>query len=137
MLGICGKSKSIVKKLLILPQRNFTAIVTADKPSIIVETQNGISTIIINRPLVKNAIDFECAELLAQKIREFEADDAVKAGVLWGVETFCAGADLKSIGSGTFNRLEDEGNGPLGPSRMELSKPMIAAVSGYAVAGDY
>ena len=108
---------------------------TPCQPSVIVETKGFVSTILINRPLVKNAIDFECAELLAQKIKEFELDDSIRTGVLCGVDGFCAGADLKAIGSGTFNRLEDDGNAPLGPSRFELSKPMIAAVSGFAVAG--
>ena len=107
----------------------------SSQPPVLVERNGCVSTIILNRPLVKNAIDFECAELLAQKIREFESDESIKVGVLWGVEGFCAGADLKAIGSGTFNRLEDDGDAPLGPSRFELSKPMIAAVSGHALAG--
>lgn len=102
---------------------------------VLVEKNGCVMTIILNRPLVKNAIDFECAELLAEKVNEFEGDDSIKIGVLCGIEGFCAGADLKAIGSGTFNRLEDHGNAPLGPSRFELSKPMIAAVSGHAVAG--
>lgn len=108
---------------------------TANLPSVLVEKNGFVWTIILNRPLVKNAIDYECAELLAAKIQDFENDTSVRAGVLCGVDGFCAGADLKAIGSGSFNRLEHHGNAPLGPSRFELSKPMIAAVSGFAVAG--
>jgi enoyl-CoA hydratase len=89
-----------------------------------------VTTIILNKPEVKNAIDFYTAELLAKTVLEFEQDDNARVGVLYGVGGFSAGADLKAIGGGKFNRLEDDGNGPLGCSRFELSKPMIAAVSG-------
>lgn len=104
-------------------------------PSVLVEKNGPICTIILNRPDFKNAIDLECAELLAKTVKDFDEDKNILAGVLCGIGGFCAGADLKSIASGTFNRLEDDGNAPLGPSRFELSKPMIAAVSGFAVAG--
>ena len=110
-------------------------VVAQQQPPILVENKGVVSTIIINRPRVKNALDRESAELLAEKVRDFESDDSIRVGVLCGIESFCSGADLKAIGSGSFNRLEDEGNAPLGVSRYELSKPMIAAVSGYAVAG--
>ena len=113
-------------------KRQFSA---ANLPSVLVEKNGFVTTFSLNRPACKNAIDFECAELLAEKMKEFEEDEEARVGVLCGVDTFCSGADLKAIGNGTFNRLEDYGNAPLGPSRMELSKPIIAAVSGYAVAG--
>lgn len=104
--------------------------------SVILERKGDIAVIIINRPLLKNAIDRETASSLAEKIREFDNDKSIKAGVLYGSGgTFCAGADLKAIGNGNYNRLEDDGEAPLGPSRFELSKPLIAAISGYAVAG--
>jgi enoyl-CoA hydratase len=93
-------------------------------------------TIILSRPEVKNAVDREAAEALADAFRRFEADDEVRVAVLWGAGgTFCAGADLKAIASGSPNRLDPEGDGPMGPSRMLLDKPVVAAISGYAVAG--
>lgn len=113
----------------------FNLSTSSNQPSVLVEKHGVVWTIILNRPLLKNAIDYECAESLAAKITEFENDPTVRVGVLCGADGFCAGADLKAIGSGTFNRLENHGNAPLGPSRFELSKPMIAAVSGFAVAG--
>ena len=87
------------------------------------------------RPERRNSVDRRMAEELADAFREFEASDA-KVAVLWGEGgTFCAGADLKAVGSERGNRTEPHGDGPMGISRMKLSKPTIAAVSGYAVAG--
>jgi enoyl-CoA hydratase len=103
--------------------------------SVLVEKSGCVTTIVINRPHVKNAVDFECAARLEEAFRAFEDDENARVAVLYGGETFCSGADLKAIGSGTFNRLEDYGPGPMGPSRMEISKPVVAAVSGFAVAG--
>lgn len=98
--------------------------------------RNGpVATIIINRPQCRNAIDGVTATKLTQLVREFENDESLKVGVLWGVGNFCAGADLKAIRSGTGCVLSDDGDGPLGPSRIQLAKPIIAAVSGAAVAG--
>jgi len=103
---------------------------------IILERQGEIATIIINRPQFKNAIDKATAVELAEKVMQFDQDPTIKAGVLCGAgDTFCSGADLKSIASGNFNNLEEEGEAPLGPSRLQLSKPLIAAIAGYAVAG--
>ena len=104
--------------------------------SIYVEKKGCITTIVINRKHRKNAIDYDSARLLADKIREFEKDSTAKVGILYGAHgTFCSGADLQEIYKGRSNRLEDTGDGPMGPSRFELSKPIIAAISGYAVAG--
>lgn len=102
-----------------------------------VERNGPVTTVIINRPEVRNAVDNETAEALADAFRAFEADDAAKVGVLWGAGgAFCAGADLKSVASGErLKRYNIEGDGPMGPSRLMLSKPVIAAVSGHAVAG--
>jgi enoyl-CoA hydratase len=99
--------------------------------------RNGsIATIIINRPDHRNAIDKDTASSLIDMVREFEHDATLKVAVLFGEGgNFCAGADLKAIAEGYPNRLEEDGDAPLGPSRMMLSKPIIAAVSGYAVAG--
>jgi enoyl-CoA hydratase len=94
-------------------------------------------TVIIDRPERRNAVDGPTAQALADAFRRFEKDDESYVAVLWGAGGhFCAGADLKAITGGKgFNRIDPEGDGPMGPSRMVLSKPVIAAVSGYAVAG--
>jgi len=102
-----------------------------------IEKNGKVMTVIIDRPEARNAIDGPTGQALADAFREFEKDDSAFAAVLHGAGgNFCAGADLKAIVSGkNFNRVEPEGDGPLGPSRMALSKPVIAAVAGYAVAG--
>ena len=101
-----------------------------------VEKNGPVTTVIFSRPEVRNAVDRETALALADAFREFEADDSALVGVLYGDHgTFCAGADLKAIAEGRGNRIDPEGDGPMGPSRLLLSKPVIAAVSGYAVAG--
>jgi len=107
--------------------------------AILIEKKDTIFTVIINRPEVKNAVNRPTAQALANAFREFEKDDAFSVAVLCGIgNTFCAGADLKagaSLDENLLNRLEPEGDGPMGPSRMMLKKPVIAAISGYAVAG--
>jgi len=101
-----------------------------------VEKSDGITTVIINRPEVRNAVDGETAALLAQAFRDFDADASASVAVLSGADGyFCAGADLKAVASKTGNRMNEEGDGPMGPSRMQLTKPVIAAVAGPAVAG--
>jgi enoyl-CoA hydratase len=99
-------------------------------------TQDGvITTISIDRPQVRNAVDRATAQALADAFRDFEAG-ATRVAVLTGEGgTFCAGADLQAIAAGQPNRLEVDGDAPMGPSRMVLSKPVIAAIAGYAVAG--
>lgn len=104
--------------------------------SIRVETRGPVTTFILARPQVRNAIDGPTALALADAMRAFDHDDDAKVGVLWGEGgTFCAGADLKAIAEGRGNRIDPSGDGPLGPTRMLLSKPLIAAVAGHAVAG--
>jgi enoyl-CoA hydratase len=107
------------------------------EPKVVVERDGAITTVIINRPAVRNAVDNETAEMLADAFRAFDADTAQKVAVLWGAGgCFCAGADLKAIASGERKaRYTADGDGPMGPSRLKLSKPVIAAVAGYAVAG--
>jgi enoyl-CoA hydratase len=101
-----------------------------------VEREGQITTVILARPEVKNAVDFRTAELLVEAFQDFDQDENARVAVLWGEGgDFCAGADLKAIADGQPNRLEPEGTGPLGPSRMLLSKPVIAAIAGHAVAG--
>ncbi len=100
------------------------------------ETEDAISIITINRPEVKNAVNASTALELANAFRKFEEDENQSVAILTGADgTFCAGADLKGVATGNTNRVELSGDGPMGPSRMMLSKPVIAAVEGYAVAG--
>jgi enoyl-CoA hydratase len=101
-----------------------------------VERDGPVSTVILDRPQVRNAVDGPTAAALASAFAEFEADSRAGVAVLCGAGgTFCAGADLAAIGGPDSNRVEPEGDGPMGPTRMQLSKPVIAAISGYAVAG--
>lgn len=101
-----------------------------------VRMQDQVRIITINRPQARNAVDGPTATALADAFREFEADDNSLVAILTGAEgTFCAGADLKAVATGSGNRVQLDGDGPMGPTRMLLSKPTIAAVEGYAVAG--
>ena len=115
-----------------------------------VSADGPVTTVMINRPLARNAVDGETARAMALAFLEFEQDETAFVGVLMGADgTFCAGADLKAVAEGgdngisnpiinpdtglDFNRLSTDG--PMGPSRMILSKPVIAAIAGHAVAG--
>jgi enoyl-CoA hydratase len=101
-----------------------------------VEHTPPVSTVVLDRPGVRNAVDRATAEELAAAFRVFEEDADALVAVLHGANgTFCAGADLKAFASGKPNRVGPDGDGPMGPSRMLLSKPVIAAISGHAVAG--
>ncbi|HNT87180.1 MAG TPA: crotonase/enoyl-CoA hydratase family protein [Candidatus Hydrogenedentes bacterium] len=101
-----------------------------------VDRNGPVTTVILNRPEARNAVDRETAQALADAFRAFEADDAARVGVFYGAHGhFCAGADLKAIAAENPNRIEPDGDGPMGPTRMVLTKPVIAAISGYAVAG--
>lgn len=103
---------------------------------VLVEKQEGVTTIILNRPEAKNAVNASTALQLADAFRAFDADPEARVAVLWGKGgSFCAGADLKALALGEGNRFEPIGDSPMGPCRMKLSKPVIAAISGYAVAG--
>jgi enoyl-CoA hydratase len=99
--------------------------------------QSGAVTIVeIDRPAARNAVDGPTAALLADAFRAFAADDTQSVAVLTGAGgVFCAGADLKAVAEGRGNRVAADGDGPMGPTRMLLDKPVIAAVEGYAVAG--
>lgn len=104
--------------------------------SVRIEATPPVTTVVLSRPEVRNAVDRATAEALAEAFRAFEADPEARVGVLWGDHgTFCAGADLKAVAEGTPNRLAPDGDGPMGPSRMRLDKPVIAAIAGHAVAG--
>jgi enoyl-CoA hydratase len=101
-----------------------------------VERYGPVTTVVLDRPEVRNAVDRATAERLTAAFAAFEDDDAASVAVLWGAGgTFCAGADLRAIADGEPNRVEADGPGPMGPTRMALRKPVIAAVAGYAVAG--
>jgi enoyl-CoA hydratase len=95
-----------------------------------------VHTVVLSRPAARNAVDGPTAALLADAFREFDADPAASVAVLWGEGGgFCAGADLKAFGSERANRVAATGDGPMGPTRMRLRKPVVAAISGHAVAG--
>jgi enoyl-CoA hydratase len=100
------------------------------------ERVGAVTTVVLSRPDVRNAVDLDTAQELADAFRTFEADDDASVAVFHGDGgTFCAGADLKAGATGRRNRVEPTGDGPMGPSRLRLTKPVIAAVAGYAVAG--
>jgi len=100
------------------------------------EREGPVTTIVLHRPAVRNAVDRATATALFHAFAAFEADESARVAVLVGGDgQFCAGADLKAIADGQGNRVEAEGAGPMGPTRMHLSKPVIAAIAGYAVAG--
>ena len=101
-----------------------------------VTQQDHVQIITINRPHARNAVDGPTARELADAFRAFDENPDLYVAILTGADgTFCAGADLKAVASGSGNSVRREGDGPMGPSRMLLTKPVIAAVEGYAVAG--
>jgi enoyl-CoA hydratase len=103
------------------------------------ESHGPVTTVVIDRPDARNAVDGPTAAALADAFRAFDADPAAYVAVLTGAGgTFCAGADLKAIGTPSGNQVhpvEDGADGPMGPTRLRLGKPVIAAIEGYAVAG--
>jgi enoyl-CoA hydratase len=101
-----------------------------------IERDGPVFTVLLSRPDRRNAVDGATAAALADAFREFEADDTAAVAVLHGEGgVFCGGADLKAVGTETGNRVDADGDGPMGPTRMRLGKPVIAAVAGHAVAG--
>ena len=115
--------------------------------TVLFDTDGEVAVVTINRPEVRNAVDDPTAAALVEAFRRFDADEGLAVAVLTGAGgTFCAGADLKAVAAGQLRRgalidalgeyvLSEDGDGPMGPSRMLLGKPVIAAVEGYAVAG--
>jgi enoyl-CoA hydratase len=106
--------------------------------TILLERRPPLLVVTINRPDVRNAVDGPTAVALADAFRVFEADAMLHVAILTGAgEHFCAGADFKAVAGepARANRLAPEGDGPMGPTRLQLTKPVIAAVSGYCVAG--
>ncbi len=101
-----------------------------------IERNGPVFTVLLSRPDRRNAVDGATAQALADAFREFDSDQEAAVAVLHGEGgVFCAGADLKAVGTAEGNRVASDGDGPMGPSRMQLSKPVIAAVAGHAVAG--
>ncbi|TNC20323.1 crotonase/enoyl-CoA hydratase family protein [Amycolatopsis alkalitolerans] len=101
-----------------------------------IERQGPVYTVILHRPEARNAVDGPTAAALHGAFEEFDGDPDASVAVLWGEGgTFCAGADLKAVGTERMSRLAPDGPGPMGPTRMRLGKPVIAAVAGHAVAG--
>lgn len=105
-------------------------------PNVLTEVRDSVLIVTINRPEFRNAVDGETAQALAAAFRDFDQDESLRVAILsGGGGTFCAGADLKAFAAGRGNQLNETGGGPMGPTRMLLSKPVLAAVEGHAVAG--
>ena len=103
---------------------------------VLIEKDYPVFTVIINNPESKNAVDGPTAQELGLAFKEYENDEEALVAVLWGANgTFCSGANLKAISEGRGNKIEEKGDGPMGPTRLRLNKPVIAAIAGYAVAG--
>ena len=104
--------------------------------AVYVEKSGPVTTVILSRPEARNAVDRETTDALSEAFRAFDADEESRVAVLYGDHgNFCAGADLKAVAEGRGNRAEADGDGPMGPTRLRLQKPVIAAIAGYAVAG--
>ena len=104
--------------------------------AVTVERDGPVTTVRLSRPHARNAVDGVTAAVLAAAFRDFDADPDASVAVLHGEGgTFCAGADLRAVGTPAGNRTEPDGDGPMGPTRMRLNKPVIAAIAGHAVAG--
>jgi enoyl-CoA hydratase len=108
----------------------------AGSMSVRTEHDGPLTTVVIDRPERRNAVDGPTAAALADAFRAFDADDDARVAILYGAGgSFCSGADLDALGTERANRVAPDGDGPMGPTRMALGKPVIAAISGYAVAG--
>ena len=89
-----------------------------------IEHRGTVTTVVLSRPEARNALDGPTAAEVADAFRAFEANDEARAAVLWGEGgTFCAGADLKALGTERANRVAEDGDGPMGPTRMRLDGP--------------
>jgi enoyl-CoA hydratase len=103
---------------------------------VLVATDGPVTTVTLDRPHARNAVDGPTAAELAEAFRAFDADPTQSVAILTGAGgTFCAGADLKAVGTDAGNQVTPDGDGPMGPTRMRLTKPVIAAIEGHAVAG--
>src|ERR1700733_5407261 len=103
---------------------------------VLIQHDSKVLVVTINRPQVRNAVDSFTAQALANAFQNFEADDSLRVAVLTGAGgTFCAGADLREVADGSRTRIDENGTGPMGPTWLQMSKPVIAAIEGHAVAG--
>lgn len=119
----------------VCPQRDFVPAVRLDM-SVLTEDRGPVRIVTIDRPECRNAVDRPTAAALLEAFEDFEADHELRVGILTGSNgAFCAGADLKAVSTGSGNRIVVDGSGPMGPTRLDLSKPVIAAIEGHAVAG--
>ena len=113
-----------------------TSATSGSAKTITVCDEGAIRTVTIDRPERRNAVDGVTARALAEAFRDFDADRSLSVAILTGSGgTFCAGADLKAVATGDGNRVVETGDGPMGPTRLRLGKPVIAAIEGHAVAG--
>jgi enoyl-CoA hydratase len=104
--------------------------------TVLLETRGPVAIVTINRPEARNAVDGPTALALVEAFRDFERNESLSVAVFTGAGgTFCAGADLKAFAAGSSNPLDEDGPAPMGPSRLLLNKPVLAAVEGHAVAG--
>ncbi|MFV1970247.1 MAG: crotonase/enoyl-CoA hydratase family protein [Acidimicrobiia bacterium] len=104
--------------------------------SVTIERNGPVGTVVLERPEARNAVDGPTAQALYEAFLALDEDDGIAVCVLWGSGgTFCSGADLKAIGTERMNKVEPEGSAPMGPTRLMMSKPVIAAIEGFAVAG--
>ncbi|MFT6557957.1 MAG: enoyl-CoA hydratase [Sneathiella sp.] len=118
-----------------LKKNQETVMPAQENKTVLVEKKGAITTVTINRPERRNAVDYHTGRLLLEAFDDFDADDSQSVAILRGAgKYFCAGFDLKSLSSSELS-YEPEGDGVMGPTRRLLSKPVIAAVEGYAVAG--
>jgi enoyl-CoA hydratase len=109
---------------------------TSPLDSVQFETRGPVAIVTINRPAARNAVDGPTASRLVDAFHRFDRDDSLAVAVLTGAAgTFCAGADLKAVAAGEPRQLSETGDGPMGPTRLLLGKPVLAAVEGHAVAG--
>ncbi len=109
---------------------------TAERATVTITDHGPVRVVTIDRPERRNAVDRPTAAALEAAFRSVDEDDDIAVAVLTGAGgNFCAGADLKAVSTGAGNRVLEDGPGPMGPTRMLLSKPVIAAVEGFAVAG--
>jgi enoyl-CoA hydratase len=131
-----GKSTRVDLDLADLEDPAAPAYVPYRSDTLLLEHDGPVTVVTINRPERRNAVDSVCADQLRDAFLAFDADETRSVAILTGsAGTFCAGADLKAVAEGDRRPIPDEGTGPMGPTRLTLSKPVIAAVEGFAVAG--
>jgi enoyl-CoA hydratase/carnithine racemase len=138
--SMCGWVGGPCENATMSPQTPPAAPMGTSSPhrddTLVVEHDGPVTVVTIDRPERRNAVDSVCADQLREAFEAFDRDDARSVAVLTGARgTFCAGADLKAVAEGDQRPIPDHGPGPMGPTRLTLSKPVIAAVEGYAVAG--